>query len=416
MTKYIIKGGGVLRGEAYVQGAKNAILPIYAAAMLTNEEVIISNVPDLADVENMGKILVKLGARLNKTGQLVSIKAENFTSHNIPIDMAKVLRSSIFLLGSILGRERRAVVAYPGGCDIGSRPIDIHIKALRSLNVKIEEQEGYLVCDATDMKCGAVTLDYPSVGATENVILASALNIGTTIIDNAALEPEIVALADYLNASGARVYGAGTSRVRVEGVRCLHGAEITAMPDRIAAGTLILAAAATGGELCLKGARSEDIEALLTKLDESACNVTVEGGMILVQAKRRRLSADYIATQPHPGFPTDLQAPMMALQTVTEGTCMFVENIFENRYRHVAELLKMGADIRTSGRTAFVKGVPALHGAEVDARDLRGGAALVIAGLAAEGTTVVNDVLHIDRGYDRLEEVLRRLGADIERV
>lgn len=415
MSEFLINGGKRLFGEVEIHGAKNTVLPLFAAAIISGEKVEITNVPDLTDVHNMIKIIKKLGAKAEMTGDKVTIDASSLYSCEIPNELAKELRSSVFLLGSVLSRKKCAKVAYPGGCDIGLRPIDIHIKGLRDLNVIIEESCGYIYCDASDMLSGDVILDYPSVGATENLILATVLTPGTTVLHNAACEPEIVDLQNFLNKMGARVYGAGTSTVKIIGVEALKGTSYRAMPDRIVAGTYALAAAVTGGEITLKGAKQGDMRALLSKLAKTSCIITQNSDNIHIKANNRPISVQRITTQPHPGFPTDLQAPMMTLQAVSEGICVFTENIFENRFRHVTELTKMGADIIINGRTAVIKGVKRLHGAEVYAQDLRGGAALVLAGLNAYGTTVVKDVHHIDRGYEQMEVVLRSVGADIIR-
>ena len=415
MEKFIINGGNKLYGEIDVQGAKNTILPLFAAALLTEEMVEISNVPSLVDVDNMIKILENLGAKVERNADVAIINAKHLTSFDIPNELAKELRSSVFLLGSVLSRQKYAKVAYPGGCDIGLRPIDIHIKGLRDLNVRIEESAGYIYCDATDMQNGEVNLDYPSVGATENIILATVLTEGCTVIHNAACEPEIVDLQRFLNKMGAKISGAGSSTIIINGVERLKGTRFRAMPDRIVAGTYAIATAMTGGDVLLKGARSVDMRPLLSKLAKTSCIITHNSDNIHIRATRRPVSITAITTQPHPGFPTDLQAPIMALQTVSEGICVLTENIFENRFRHVGELRKMGADIIINGRTAVIRGVDKLSGAEVYAQDLRGGAALVLAGLSADGVTVVNDVHHIDRGYESMEKALRKLGADIRR-
>lgn len=416
MGKFIINGGNKLYGEVQIQSAKNAVLPLFAAALLTEEEIIIKNVPELIDVDNMIKIICNIGAVVKKEEHTVSIKAQDITSHNIPNSLAKELRSSIFLLGAVLSRKKHAKVAFPGGCDIGMRPIDIHIKGLRDLNVKIEEKAGYIFCDATKLICGEISLDYPSVGATENVMLAAVMANGRTIIHNAACEPEIVDLQNFLNKMGAKIFGAGSSVVVIEGVKKLHGITYEAMPDRIVAGTYLLATAICGGEVLLKNAKMEDIRSLCAKLSKSSCHIEHFNDNILIKAETRPTSVVSVTTQPYPGFPTDLQAPMMTLQAVSEGICVITENIFENRFRHVSELRKMGADIMINNRTAVIKGVPRLTAAEVNAQDLRGGAALVLAGLNAKGTTIINDIYHIDRGYQSIEKVFTKLGADIIRV
>lgn len=416
MAKLVINGGNRLYGCVEVQGAKNAILPLMAAAMLTDEKVVIKNVPNLIDVHNMSKILLALGADIDISSDRALISAANLKSSEIAHILAKELRSSIFLLGPVLGRLKQAKVAYPGGCDIGLRPIDIHLKALREMNVKIVERSGYIYCDASKMTPTELMLDYPSVGATENIILASATLKGKTTIMNAAREPEIVDLQNFLNTMGGNVKGAGTPFIEIEGVERLHGSEYRAMGDRIVAGTYAIAAAMCGGEIVLKGCKAEHIQSLLSKLSKTSCNIKHIGDNIEIAAKTKREAIEYIETQPYPGFPTDLQAPIIALQTISHGVSVITENIFENRYKHVCELLKMGANIRVKGRTAIVRGVERLSGAEVISQDLRGGAALVLAGLNAIGTTIISNVYHIDRGYEDIEKVLKRLGADIRRV
>lgn len=416
MDKFIIEGGRELNGEIAIQGAKNAILPLLAAAVLTNEKVTVTNVPRLIDVDNMIKILRSLGVSAEAIGDAVIVHAEKLTSYSIMNVLAKELRSSIFLLGAVLARKGRAIVAYPGGCDIGLRPIDIHIKALRDLGVEVEEKAGYIYCDGSRMTGGEVYFDYPSVGATENIILATIFSKGRTTVLNAAREPEITELQNFLNCMGAKIRGGGTSRIVIDGVEELHGCTYKAMPDRIAAGTYVIAAVMTGGEVALKGADLSEINSLAGKLSKNSCNISQNDGIIYIHAKGRPRAVEHVTTQPYPGFPTDLQAPFTALQTISLGTCVLTENIFENRFRHIPELRKMGANIITKDRTAIIRGVSGLVGAEVNAYDLRGGAALVLAGLAAHGTTVVNDVYHIDRGYESMEKVFTKLGADIIRV
>lgn len=415
MGEFIINGGNRLCGEIEVQGAKNTILPLFAASLLTEEPVVISNVPSLVDVDNMIKILENLGVKVVKNDKSTRIEAAVLTSCDIPNFLAKELRSSVFLLGSVLARTGYAKVAYPGGCDIGLRPINIHIKGLRDLNVRIEESAGYIFCDAADMRGGEVFLDYPSVGATENLILASATAKGDTVLHNAACEPEIVDLGNFLNKMGAKIRGAGTPTVEISGVNSLRGTDYRAMPDRIVAGTYAIAAAVTGGDILLKGANPRDIQSLLTNLSKTSCIITQNSDNIHIKAEERLRSIPEVVTEPYPGFPTDLQAPMMTLLTVSDGKSVIRENIFENRFRHVGELVKMGAKITVDGRDALIDGVDRLKGAEVYAKDLRGGAALVLAGLNAQGTTVVRNVRHIDRGYESMEKTLKKLGADIHR-
>ena len=416
MSKYIINGGRKLRGTVCVQGAKNAVLPLFAAALLTDERVVIHNCPDLIDVSNMARILNSLGAETERRGDSVTIATGYMRSHEIPSRLAGELRSSIFTLGALLGRAKKAKVAYPGGCDIGLRPIDIHLKALKEMNVRIADRYGYILCDATDMRPAAVTLDYPSVGATENVMLLAATADGVTTIANAAREPEVVDLQNFLNRMGARVSGAGTSFIRVEGVRSLKGTEYSTMPDRIVAGTYMIAAAVCGGEVLLRGVCPEHIASLTSKLAESGAEIEIDGSDVTVRSDGKLRAPGCIETRPYPGFPTDLQAPFGVLASVAEGTTVVVENIFETRFKHVAELTKMGASVKVKDKVAVFTGVKTLSGAETTAMDLRGGAALVVAGLKAQGTTVVNDIHHIERGYEAPEKVLSSLGADIVKV
>ncbi len=416
MGKFVIEGGRQLYGEIKIQGAKNAVLPLFAAAVLTEEKIVLKNVPHLADVENMLKILNTLGVETKFEKDTVQLCASVMRSDTIPCSLAKELRSSVFLLGSVLGRIKRARVAYPGGCDIGLRPIDIHIKGLRDLGVKVEEKEGFILCEGSECKGGNVCLDYPSVGATENVILASVLGNNKTIVQNAAREPEITELVRFLNTMGAKISGEGSSVLRIEGVEKLHGAEFTVMPDRIVFGTYLLSLCLTGGEITFLYAKEGDVGALLSKLDKNSCKICREHGKINVIVKERAKNCESVTTQPYPGFPTDLQAPYMTYAAVSEGTCILTENIFENRFRHVPELQKTGANIVVRDRVAIISGVPYLTGAEVTARDLRGGASLVLAGLCARGITVVQDIYHIDRGYENMEETLSKVGARIARL
>ena len=318
-------------------------------------------------------------------------------------------------MGAVLSEKKRAIVSYPGGCDIGLRPIDIHIKALRELGVMIEEKSGLIYCDASGIRSGEVYLDYPSVGATENVILATVNLKGTTIIHNAAREPEIIDLQNFINKMGGKVSGAGTTTVIVSGISKLKGVNFSVMSDRIATGTYLLALLICGGEIALESADKADVNSILSKLPKNCCQISYNNDIIYIKSDKRIKSVECISTQPYPGFPTDLQAPFTSLECISEGTCVLTENIFENRFRHVPELRKMGADIIIKDKTAIIKGVKNLTGAETYARDLRGGAALVLAGLAAKGKTVVHDVYHIDRGYDKMDKVLKNLGADIVR-
>ena len=416
MDKFIIEGGGKLYGRTEIQAAKNSVLPLLAASVLTDEQVTIRDVPAISDVENMLHILTELGCKISRTADSVIIDSVNAVSHEIPARLTKELRSSVFMLGSVLTRFRRAKISYPGGCDIGLRPIDLHLAGLKRLGVKIEEDKGYITCSCDKLSGADILLDFPSVGATENIILASAKAEGTTVIRNAAKEPEIVDLQNFLNAMGGRVSGAGGGTVVVEGVERLHGIEYTPIKDRIEAGTFLIAAASCGGEIEIEGVPQENIAALLHKLRENGCKIHIKNDRIILRSDGRLFAADLIETTPFPGFPTDLQAQFSALACTAKGTTLVVENLFETRYKYAAELKRMGADITVRGRNAVIRGVEKLHGASMTAGDLRGGAALVIAALKAEGVSSVADLSHIDRGYADFEYKLKKLGARIRRV
>lgn len=411
----VVQGGRRLEGSLRVDGAKNAVLPILAACVLTEEPVSLSHVPDILDVRRMAEILGVLGCRIEHGAGEMTVCAREISRSEMPDQLSKQIRSSIFLLGPILSRFRQATVTYPGGCEIGLRPIDLHLAGLRALGVDVQEAGGVIHCDGANMHAGEVHLDYPSVGATENVIMAAATLPGTTVIHNAAREPEIVDLCAFLTAMGAQISGAGSASVRVEGVQRLHGASYAPMADRIVAGTLLCAVAITGGEVELTRAPVGVMHAVCAKLREMGCTLAETADTIRLNAPPRLSAFPLLQTQPHPGFPTDMQAQMMAVLSVAEGTGVIVENVFENRFSHAGDLNRMGARILCSGRTAIVRGVERLQGARVTARDLRGGAALVLAGLQAQGETVIDHAELIDRGYDRLEDQLGRLGADIVR-
>ena len=416
MSKFLIKGGSVLKGEYAVKAAKNAVLPMIAASLLTSERCEILNVPDITDVKNMLRIVQSLGAKASIEEGAITIEASDLFGFSVPCDLAKELRSSVFLLGPILARLGKAAVAYPGGCDIGVRPLDIHIKGLREMGIAVEESHGMIYCDAARMKGADVMLDFPSVGATENLMMVASSAKGVTRIRNAAKEPEIVDLQNFINAMGGKVRGAGGGTITIEGVKKLHGTTYTPIPDRIVAGTLLIAGAACGGEIGLSNCQPEQIEPLLFKLNKSSCFICVRGDKITMRGFSRPRIFDKLETQPYPGFPTDLQSQAMALMAVSEGTGVIVENIFETRFRIVRELIKMGALITVQDRTAIIRGVKTLEGAAVSAGDLRGGAALVIAGIAAEGYTTIDNAFHIDRGYERLDEIMNELGADVKRI
>ncbi|MBR3018297.1 MAG: UDP-N-acetylglucosamine 1-carboxyvinyltransferase [Clostridia bacterium] len=416
MEGFRVIGGEKIQGEARVQAAKNAVLPILAAAILPEGETVIRDCPDIRDAHAMAGILKKLGCACAWRKGEMRIDASGLHHWEMPDDLSKQIRSSIFLLGPILGKLRRATVTYPGGCEIGIRPIDLHLKGLRSLGVSIVEEGGMIFCDGGNMRAGDVYFDYPSVGATENVMMAAAMLRGVTTVHNAAREPEIADLQDFINAMGGKIRGAGTQLIEIEGVQSLRGVSYAPIPDRIAAGTLLCAGAMTGGEIRLTNVCPWDIIPVCDKLREMGCRITESRDAVSLSAPTRLKAFSQLQTNPHPGFPTDMQAQMLAAACVASGTSVIVENVFENRLSHVADLCRMGADIRVNGRTAVVTGVPRLSGMTVSARDLRGGAALVLAALAAKGESVVEHAELIDRGYERLEETLTALGAKIERV
>lgn len=415
MDKFIMEGGKKLYGQVEIQSAKNSVLPLFAASVLTDEPVIIKEVPKIADVENMLRILEELGCETSWQGRDVKIDAKNAACHVLPSALTKELRSSVFMLGPVITRFSRAKISYPGGCDIGLRPIDLHISGLKKLGVNVREENGYVLCEADRVKGAKIHLDFPSVGATENLILTAVKAEGTTVIENAAKEPEIVDLQNFLNAMGAKVQGAGESTVFVEGVKKLHGVEYTPVKDRIEAGTFLIACATCGGKITVNGVKEENISALLHKLRENGCKIEANRDKIEIESDGTLRAVDLVETMPFPGFPTDLQAQYCALSASAIGTTLVVENLFETRYKYVAELTRMGADICVRGKNAVIRG-KALHGASVCAGDLRGGAALVVAGLKAEGTTTVSGLCHIDRGYADFDRKLRALGASIRRI
>lgn len=415
MEKYIIEGGRPLFGEVEIQSAKNAVLPLLAAAVLTDGQVVIHKCPRIADVMNMVGLLAELGCNTKFAGEDLIIDSADAANHEIPSSLAKELRSSVFMLGSVVSRFGRARIAYPGGCDIGLRPIDLHLNGLRRLGVCVSEGGGYIDCSCGKIEGAEIVLDFPSVGATENIILAAAKAKGTTMIRNAAKEPEIVDLQNFINRMGGRISGAGTACIRIDGVKKLSGTEYTPVSDRIEAGTFLIASAMCGGEITLNNADADNLSSLLHKLREISCKIDTKDDKIYLRSSRR-LSPKLVETSPYPGFPTDLQAPMTALACICEGSTVIVENLFETRFKHVPELIRMGADVTVRGRSAFVRGVGSLKGADVVAGDLRGGAALTLAAISAEGLSTVTDLSHIDRGYSDFEYKLRGLGARIRRV
>jgi len=386
MDKYIVNGGNALFGSVNIQTAKNSVLPILAASVLTDERIVVRNVPAITDVNNMVKILSCLGCRASFVKNDIVIDASASDCCEIPSVLARELRSSVFLLGSVISRFRKAKIAYPGGCDIGLRPVDLHLNGLKRLGVKITEANGYISCECDKLTGDEIMLDCPSVGATENIMLAAVKAEGTTVIKNAAREPEIEDLQRFLNSIGAKVYGAGSGTVVIDGVEKLGGGEYLPICDRIEAGTFLIGAAMCGGEIQLNGVNAELLSSLLHKLRENGCKIRVKDDKIILRCEKRPNSVKSIETQPYPGFPTDLQAQMTALCCVCRGNSIVTENLFETRYKYVPELKKMGADVTVIDRNAFVHGVEKLRGAEVIAHDLRGGAALVIAALAVSRT------------------------------
>lgn len=416
MEKYIINGGNKLYGSIEIQSAKNSVLPILAATVLTDDKVKILNAPNITDVKNMAKILSKLGCDVMYEKGNIIVDSSRADCYEIPRQLAHELRSSVFLLGSVISRFHTAKIAYPGGCDIGLRPVDLHLAGLKRLGVEIDEEKGYIICKCEKLKGNEIMLDCPSVGATENLMLAAVKAEGATVIKNAAREPEIEDLQRLLNCMGAKVRGAGSGTIVIEGVRELHGCEFLPIPDRIEAGTFLIAAAMCGGEVELNRVCAENISSLLHKLRENGCKIYLNNDKIILENHKRPTSVKSIETQPYPGFPTDLQAQITALCCICRGQSIITENLFETRFKYVPELRKMGADVTVINRNAFVRGVERFNGATVIAHDLRGGAALVSAALAAEGRSEVLNISHIDRGYGSFEYKLRSLGGDIVRI
>ena len=413
MSSYIIEGGKKLEGETYVSGSKNASLPIMAATVLNKGISKLYNVPKIHDTQMMIEILKKLGCKVKRTGNKVVIDSSKVNKFEIPEALMREMRSSVIFAGSLLGVYKKAVFSYPGGCDIGARPIDLHLKAFEKLGISVQENFGKIICTAEEIKGCEINLDFPSVGATENIILASVLAEETTIIRNAAMEPEIEDLQNFLNRMGAKIEGAGTHVIKIEGVHNLKEVSYNIMPDRIEAGTIICAAAITGGKVKIKNANPEHIKPVLDKLEEAGCIIETEKDMIKLNAPKRLKAVD-IRTMPYPGFPTDMQAIFGAILTTAHGSSIITENIFENRFKYAGELQRMGAKVKIEGKTAIIKGVRKLYGAKIKSTDLRGGASLVLAALAAKGVTEIEDIKYILRGYENLDEKLNSLGANIK--
>jgi len=414
-SRLVICGGKPLLGTVRIEGAKNSALPLLAASLLAQGEVVLHQVPHLDDVRTMVEVLQALGARVSADGNRVAVTAGTLERHEAPYEQVRKMRASLLVMGPLLARVGKVRMALPGGCAIGVRPIDLHLKGLSVLGARVTARGGQVDIRASSLEGGRVYLDWPSVGATENIMVAAVLARGTTYIENAAEEPEIVDLANFLNAMGARVVGAGTNVIRVDGVRELTGVEHTIIPDRIEAGTYLVAGAITGGEVAVENVVPEHLKAVVAKLREAGAVVEENATRVHLRAQGRPRPTD-IRTMPYPGFPTDMQAQMMALLSVADGCSVITETVFENRFMHVEELKRMGANIKIEGRSAVVRGVKRLTGAPVKATDLRAGAGLVLAGLAADGVSEVSGVNHLDRGYVDLHLKLRSLGADITRT
>lgn len=418
MEKLIVKGGNRLVGAVKTSGAKNAVLPIIAASILGTTPSHLDEVPMLEDVHTISEVLKCLGLSVECSPEknVLDIDSTEITSYEAPYELVRTMRASFLVMGPLLARIGKARISMPGGCAIGARPIDIHLKGFEALGVKIEQGHGYIEASAPEgLKGTSIYFDFPSVGATENIMMAASLAEGTTILENAAEEPEIVDLANYLNKMGAKIRGAGTDTIRIEGVDKLHGADYTIIPDRIEAGTYMIAAAMTGGDVVVENVLPEHQKPLIAKLREAGAVVEEDIDKVRVIGQNP-LKAVSIKTLPYPGFPTDMQAQMMAMMVIAEGRSKVTETVFENRFMHVVELNRMGAQISTEGRSAVIDGPCKLTGCDVRATDLRAGAAMILAGLVAEGTTRIGDLHHIDRGYENIVAKLKNLGADIERV
>ena len=417
MQKIVVEGGVPLRGEVRVSGAKNAVLPILCAGLLADAPLVVRNVPNLQDVKTTIRVLAELGAGIHLDDAFdVRIDPTTVASHVAPYELVKTMRASVLVLGPLLARHGAAEVSLPGGCAIGSRPVDQHIKGMQALGAEVSVEGGFIKARAKRLKGARVVFDMVSVGATENVLMAATLAEGRTVLENAAMEPEIVDLAECLVAMGARIEGAGSGRIVVEGVERLHGGEHGVVADRIEAGTFLVAAAMTGGRVTLTHARPDTMDAVLDKLRDAGAELECDGDRITVDMHGRRPRAVDITTAPHPAFPTDMQAQFMARDCIAQGAGIISETIFENRFMHVQELQRLGADIRIDGHTAVVRGVERLSGAPVMATDLRASASLVLAGLVAQGETTIDRIYHLDRGYENIEAKLSALGARIRRI
>ena len=414
--KLIISGGNRLQGTVRIDGAKNSALSIMAATLLTKDVCILRNVPRLTDVDTMAAVIRKLGVKVEwQEDNYLYIDSDNFNNYEAPYELVKMMRGSILVMGPLLARLKKAKISLPGGCAIGARPVDYHLKGFEALGAQVEVEKGYIEAKVNKLKGDDIYLDFPSLGATENIMMAACLAKGVTKIENAAKDPEVVELGHFLNKMGAKVEGLGTDLIEIEGVKKLHGVDYTIIPDRIEAGTYMIAAAITGGDVLIEKADPLLLKPLIVKLEEAGVRIELEKNLIRVIGLDRVKAVD-IKTLPFPGFPTDMQPQFMALSCVAKGTSVITETVFEKRFAHIGDLIRMGADIKVEGHSAIIKGVKKLSAAPVMASDLRGGAALVLAGLVAEGTTELSRIYHLDRGYVKLEEKLNSLGADIKRV
>jgi UDP-N-acetylglucosamine 1-carboxyvinyltransferase len=415
LASIVIEGGKALQGSIRISSAKNAVLPVIAASLLAESESVIEDAPELEDVNVMKNVLTSLGADAGWDGNSIRVQADKIYSFEAPYDLVRKMRASFLVMGPLLARKGQARISLPGGCAIGSRPIDLHLKGFSALGANINLGHGFVEASCKRLIGSTVYLDFPSVGATENIMMAAALAKGQTIIENCAKEPEIIDLANFLNTMGAHVRGAGTDIIKIEGVKELKGISYTVIPDRIEAGTFLVAGAITGGNILLENVVSEHLKPVIAKLIECGAIITEESNGLRVIGDKRPTAAD-VKTLPYPGFPTDMQAQIMSYLCIAEGTSMVTETVFENRFMHVEELKRMGARIKIDGRSAVIEGVDKLSGAPVKATDLRAGAALILAGLAAEGTTTVMNSYHIDRGYVKIIEKLTHLGAKTKKI
>ena len=411
----VVEQSGPLNGTIRVNGAKNSALPILAASLLGTEDIVLEDVPDLKDVEIMCQVLESLGSEVEKLGKnTIRINSKNVKNHVTPYELMSKMRASLLVMGPLLARLGKTVNSLPGGCAIGNRPIDLHLKGFKALGAEISNEHGNITAKADKLVGSRIYLDFPSVGATENIMMAAVLSEGETIIDNAAMEPEITDLQNFLNKLGGNIKGAGTSTIRITGVEKLTGTEHRIIPDRIEAGTFLVAAAITGGDVIVDNIITSHIKPVIAKLREAGVEI-IENGETVRVIGNKELKAIDVKTLPYPGFPTDMQAQFMAMTTLSKGTSVIIETVFENRFKHVDELNRMGADIKIDGKSAIIRGVDGLTGARVTASDLRAGAALILAGLVAEGRTEIVDIYHIDRGYENIEERLSAIGAKIKR-